>query len=136
MATNISPQQAQDQLSEFITILGQPARLNILLALGIQEACVCHLEALLGYRQAAISQHLSILRKADLVGSRRDGRHIYYSLARPEVQTLLDQIVETAGLNATALQFAASPLADCPCPTCNPGLDDALVCKPKTKKPT
>ncbi len=46
--------------------LTHPARIAILRILQDGEHCVCHLEAHLGYRQAYISQQLSVLRDADL----------------------------------------------------------------------
>ena len=39
----------------------------------------------LGMRQASISQHLMVLRKAGLVTAHRDGRNIFYQLTHPEV---------------------------------------------------
>src|SRR5690349_29500 len=44
--------------------LMHPARLTILNTLRDGEACVCHLEARLGYRQAYLSQQLAALRAA------------------------------------------------------------------------
>ena len=61
---------------------GHPVRLQILeVLLRDGEACVCHLEAHLGQRQAAISQHLAKLRQVGLVTDRRDGWNVYYSVA-------------------------------------------------------
>jgi DNA-binding transcriptional ArsR family regulator len=48
-------------------ILSNPARLDLLACLRDGEACVCHLEAALGLRQAYISQQLAVLRQAGLV---------------------------------------------------------------------
>jgi DNA-binding transcriptional ArsR family regulator len=52
----------------FLAGLGQamahPTRLHILEALARREACVCHLTALLGQRQAHVSQHLRVLKDA------------------------------------------------------------------------
>ena len=50
--------------AHFFKLLMHPARLEILDELRKDEACVCHLEAKLGYRQAYISQHIMVLRKA------------------------------------------------------------------------
>lgn len=46
------------------------------MAIGSSEACVCHLEAMPGYRQAVISQHLKALREAGVLGTRRGGKYI------------------------------------------------------------
>ncbi len=82
-------------LTEVFSILGQPERLNIILAIGSDHACVCHLEKALGLRQAYISQQLMLLRKAGLVSTERFGRHIFYSLADLH---WLDLIHEAASL--------------------------------------
>ncbi len=53
----------------------------ILCHLGSGEKSVTELEVLLDLRQAAVSQMLARLRDEGLVGTRRDGKTIYYSLA-------------------------------------------------------
>jgi DNA-binding transcriptional ArsR family regulator len=69
-----------EELAKVFALLGQPARLNIVLVIGSEHACVCHLEAVLGLRQAYISQQLMLLRAAGLVKTERSGRHIFYKL--------------------------------------------------------
>ena len=99
------------------------------MAIAEQEACVCHLEALLGMRQASISQHLSALRKGGLVTTSREGRHIYYRLTRPEVVDVLLQTVKLAGSDPEVLlTLTTRPVPGCNCPQCNPGMDPKLVC--------
>jgi DNA-binding transcriptional ArsR family regulator len=79
--TNIlSPEHSEEDICKLLALIGQPVRIQILLMVGAGEVCVCHMEAALRMRQASISQHLMILRKAGLVSSRRDGRNIYYRL--------------------------------------------------------
>jgi DNA-binding transcriptional ArsR family regulator len=120
-------------LSRLLSLIGQPARIQILLVIGSQEACVCHLEAVLGMRQASISQHLMVLRKAGLVTTQRDGRHIFYCLARPEVIDLLERAAQLAGMDPGSLQAIARRLVPgCPCPKCNPEMDPKLVCQNNT----
>lgn len=59
-----------------------PTRLRILNLLGEQkELCVCDLRAALGESQPKVSRHLAVLRRAQLVEARREGKWIYYSLA-------------------------------------------------------
>jgi len=45
---------SNDKLSEYLQAISSQTRLEILQAIGGGEACVCHLEAALGYRQAYI----------------------------------------------------------------------------------
>jgi ArsR family transcriptional regulator len=75
--------------SKTLRVLGQPDRLQILLAIGDGEACVCHLKAILKKRQAFISQHLMAMRDAEILETRRDGRFIYYKVKNKHVFDLI-----------------------------------------------
>ena len=109
----------EDQAGLF-KVLTHPARLAILEILRGGEQCVCHMEAVLGLRQAYISQQLMVLRQAGLVTDRRDGWNIFYQVIRPEVYEVLDAAAKTTADPAhVRLTFAlhARPHA-CPCPKC------------------
>lgn len=112
-----SPQK----ISKLFRILGQPSHLEILLAIGAGEACVCHLEAATGWRQAYISQHLMALRSEGLVASRRDGRNIYYRLKNPGVLDLIRKAASVAGISdiEAGQGWLAEPLFNCSCPNCS-----------------
>lgn len=131
MTANISIlEHPEEKISKLLSLIGQPARIRILLLLNKQEACVCHLEAVLGMRQASISQHLMVLRKAELVTSKREGRNIFYQLASTEVVQVLEQAAQMVGITRDMLQSQyASPVPGCPCPQCNPGIDPELSCQ-------
>ena len=45
----------------------------------------------LGMTQSAISHQLRILKQSKLVGSRRDGKTVFYFLADDHVRTIIDQ---------------------------------------------
>ncbi len=101
--------------------LMHPVRLEILEELRKDEACVCHLEANLGYRQAYISQHLSVLRDAGLVQDRRDGWNIFYRVIKPEVFELIDNAVLLSEEEQREhKQKSGTKVKRCPCPKCNP----------------
>ena len=111
MATNIS---SVEDVAQFLQTIGQVARLQILLAIGEGETCVCHLEATFGWRQAYLSQHLMALRKAGVLLARREGRYIHYRLNNP---ALLDLICQAAVFQHVTLpELAPSP--ECGCPNC------------------
>lgn len=93
-----------------------PARLEILEVLRTGEECVCHMEAVLGYRQAYISQHLTVLREAGLVEDRRDGWNIYYRVTKPDIYRVLDAVNEMSGIAVSAAPRRTA--AACPCPRC------------------
>lgn len=104
------------QIAATLKAIAAPDRLAILMAIGEGEACVCHLEAALSQRQATISQHLMALRQAGLLFDRREGRFVYYRLARPAVL----ELVRDAGLlvDVTLAPTLAAPLSGCACPPC------------------
>ena len=70
----------QDVL-DFLKALGDENRLRILLSLQDGELCVCQLTELLALAPSTVSKHLSILRSARLVVSRKEGRWIHYRLS-------------------------------------------------------
>lgn len=73
----------------YLKTLAHEGRLMILCHLGAGERSVGELEALLGIRQAAVSQMLARLRDEGLVTPRRDGKTIYYSLADQRTEQVI-----------------------------------------------
>ncbi len=108
-----------DRLAELLKAMGHPVRVQILEILRDEEKCVCHLEAVLGLRQAYVSQQLINLRKAGLVADRKDGLRVYYRLTDPAIMPILDlaqAMLKRQGLTFTALSQLQPQ--DCPCPAC------------------
>jgi DNA-binding transcriptional ArsR family regulator len=75
--------------SAFLKALSHEARLVILCLLVDGEKSVTEIEQTLRLRQPAVSQQLARLRADDLVETRRDGKNVYYSLARREVYDII-----------------------------------------------
>ncbi len=114
-----------DSQAKLFKALMHPARLAILDILREGEECVCHIECLLGYRQAYISQQLSVLRETGLVQDRRDGLNIFYSAATPEVYDLIDQASRLTSPNSTPRRHRSpsqTVAGRCPCPKCSQGM--------------
>lgn len=82
------------EASEFLKALAHESRLIILCLLIERERTVTELEQLLDLRQSAVSQQLARLRADDLVETRRDGKNIYYSIARPEVVAIVGALYQ------------------------------------------
>jgi DNA-binding transcriptional ArsR family regulator len=61
--------------------LADENRVRVLLALRQGELCVCQIVELLGLATSTVSKHMSVLKQACLVDSRKEGRWIYYRLA-------------------------------------------------------
>lgn len=68
--------------------LSEPLRLQILDLLRTQELCVCDLCQVLEVPQSKLSFHLKVLKEAEFVRSRQEGRWIYYSLNLPQFVVL------------------------------------------------
>lgn len=117
MNANMLDQTIGQMLSVFFQTLASPIRIEILLALGSGEACVCHLEACLGYRQAHISQHLMAMRQAGLLESRKDGRFVYYRLTSEAVLSVMYQAAGIAGVKLPDPGLPAQAVV-CDCPPC------------------
>ena len=69
-------------MMDMLKALADESRLRALCALRGGELCVCQLIALLDLAPSTVSKHLTILRSARLVESRKDGRWMYYRLSR------------------------------------------------------
>ena len=77
------------QASELLKALSHEVRLLILCFLIEGEKSVGEIEKMLNLRQPAVSQQLARLRADGLVETRRNGKSIYYSLARSEVRDVI-----------------------------------------------
>ena len=86
-----------DSMREFMAItkaLADETRVRVLLALQRGELCVCQIVELTGLATSTMSKHMSILKQARLVESRKEGRWMYYRLADAEVPELVRRTVE------------------------------------------
>lgn len=77
-------------VAELFKVFGDSTRIKIICALFESEMCVYDLAATLQMTQSAISHQLRILKNANLVKFRRDGKLIYYSLDDEHVQQIFD----------------------------------------------
>ena len=75
---------------------GEITRLRLLARLSEGEWCVTELAEAAGVPLPAVSQQLSVLRAARIVGSRRAGKHIYYSLLDEHVIELIQNALAHA----------------------------------------
>ncbi|HEY3313499.1 MAG TPA: metalloregulator ArsR/SmtB family transcription factor [Anaerolineales bacterium] len=121
MEPNVTIPLLAEKIAEIFQVISSPARLAILLAIGRGEACVCHLESILGWRQAYISQHLMALRKADILQDRRDGRYVYYRLRDHAILSLVQDAAALSGFDQKSVnEFSNSSKGPgCECPHCN-----------------
>ena len=101
----LTGREAQVEAAELFRLLGDATRLSILHALlEAGELCVCDLARVVGVAENVVSQALRLLRAADVVRSRRDGRQIHYRLADAHVRMLLDLSADHVRHSTTAAE--------------------------------
>lgn len=74
--------------------LSNPDRLLLLCELSQGERNVGELEAAIGIAQPTLSQQLAVLRDAELVQTRRDGKSIYYRIASEQALAVMQVLYE------------------------------------------
>lgn len=87
--------------AEVLRALAHAVRLDLLRAIVDGERAVSDIESVTGIAQPGLSQQLGILRKADLVATRREAKQVFYRINHAriaEVSGLLDAFVGTVGV--------------------------------------
>lgn len=80
----LPPRQLQ-AVARMFGLLSEPARLQVLQALGDGPRTVGELVAATGLKQANLSKHLGMLFNAGLVGRSKEGNFVRYSIAEPMI---------------------------------------------------
>jgi ArsR family transcriptional regulator len=88
MEQNESADAVFDSVAELFSLLSTPIRLKIIGALCNGEKNVSQLLTEIDTTQPNMSQHLSTLYRAGVLGKRRDSTQIYYRLQGEQVSTL------------------------------------------------
>lgn len=68
----------------FFRALADRTRLRLLNLMQSEEVCVCFFVEVLKTNQPKISRHLAYLRRAGIVGARRDGQWMHYRIVEPD----------------------------------------------------
>ena len=74
--------------------LANTYRLIILCHLAKQELNVSQIEELTQIFQPTLSQQLMMLRKSNVVATRREGKQIFYSISDPKLRVVLTTLYE------------------------------------------
>ena len=91
---NMPDEEILYEIAELYNIFGDSTRIKILYVLFEAEMCVNDIAQLLNISTSAISHQLRILKQAQLVKFRREGKTIFYSLSDDHVRTILNQGME------------------------------------------
>lgn len=86
--------QRAGEVSSLLKSLSHPSRLMIVCTLVQGEFCVSDLEEKLDIHQPHLSQHLTSLRDAAVVATRREGKKIYYRLSEDRAAQLIGALYQ------------------------------------------
>ncbi|MFP4027537.1 MAG: ArsR/SmtB family transcription factor [Candidatus Brocadiia bacterium] len=94
--TKYQKQHDASDLVQMAKALAHRSRIRALYALEGRELCVCQIVELLQLAPSTVSKHMSILRKAGLVTSRKQGRWVYYRLPDGAESAAVSDAIEWA----------------------------------------
>ncbi len=80
-------------LMAVIKALADETRVRVVMALQGRELCVCQMVGLTELAPSTVSKHMSILKQARLVESRKQGRWMFYRLADADVPPAASEAV-------------------------------------------
>lgn len=87
-------QDKASEVSDLLKTLAHPMRLMIVCKLVDGEYSVSELEETLGIHQPNLSQQLTVLREAEIVETRREGKQIYYRLTARKAERLVGALYD------------------------------------------
>ena len=79
-----------EKLAEFFKVCGDRTRLSILKLLLENEMNVTEISEKLNMNNSAISHQLRVLRTANLVKTRKDGKEVFYMLSDDHVKKIYE----------------------------------------------
>jgi DNA-binding transcriptional ArsR family regulator len=81
-----------EKLARIFKVLSVEARIRIVQILKKRSLCVTALASQLGITPAAVSQHLRILRDAEIVKSQKQGFYVHYWLNKSNIAQLSEEV--------------------------------------------
>ncbi len=83
-----------DSFLDILKALSDTQRLRVLLLLRHGELCVCKITDFLNLAPSTVSKHMSVLKQAGLVESRKDSRWVYFRLAEESDNELVTRCID------------------------------------------
>ena len=74
----------------FLKVMADTTRAKILFAIKDSPKSVAEIQELVGATQSAVSHQLSLMRRVNIVSTRREGNKIFYSLTDTEIAKILE----------------------------------------------
>jgi len=78
------------KMSLFMKVIADSTRVKILFAIKDKPKSVFEIQELVGATQSAVSHQLSLMRRVNIVETKREGNKIYYSLIDGSIAKVLD----------------------------------------------
>lgn len=103
--------------SRVIKALAHPTRIYVVSRLSVAEASVGDLVEAVGDDVSTISKHLSVLKQAGIVGDRKEGNRVLYTLRCPCIMQFIhciDDVIVDDARRGLACVLSKSPRADAP----------------------
>lgn len=88
---SLPSKQDVSSLSEIFKVISDPTRLQMALALSVQELCVCDLAAIVNLSVSAISHQLRLLKSMKIVTNRKQGKMVFYKLDDQHIENLIKE---------------------------------------------
>lgn len=88
-AKSALPDHVLEEAAECLRALAHPVRLRICEVLAGASVTVSELAERVGLGQAAVSQHLSLMKAHGLLRAVREGRCVYYEIQHPQCTQIL-----------------------------------------------
>ncbi|MCP8307819.1 MAG: helix-turn-helix transcriptional regulator [archaeon] len=98
LAKSIEDEASLKLEANFFKALADVTRLRIMKMLSVREMCVCEIMIALNMSQPNASHHLEMLERVGIVKKRKEGKWVFYSLAKPEMVNLLNKLSAKSNL--------------------------------------
>jgi ArsR family transcriptional regulator len=108
--------------ADFFKVLSNPVRIQILDTLRSGEKSVNNIAQGLEVEASSISQQLAILRRHNLVTTRRQGNYVFYSIRDEAIFKVLDAALEVFNNHLVDLRDALENLEDPNADELNPSI--------------
>ncbi|MBQ2747756.1 MAG: winged helix-turn-helix transcriptional regulator [Firmicutes bacterium] len=83
-----------EEVADLFSLVADSTRLKIFSLLCHTEDCVINIAAAVGMSSPAVSHHLRVLKQSHLIGSRKVGKEVYYTVAETKEAELLHGAVD------------------------------------------
>ena len=83
---------ASQMIANIFKALSSPVRVKIIEMLKKGPLCVCNIIEGLGMEQSNTSQHLTVLKNAGIVDSRKEGLKVIYNLKYPRILDMIESV--------------------------------------------